>query len=253
MCSKWYFYKQVQRICYEIITSKKNTSIVDLNHFIENGNMFCSPCDEFEFYNVLNWIIHPNWSNRTLSSRFLSQNISNVQSVIYLLIEHGLSSLDNVDIHIQNKNWFEIGDFIEYKDTKDHIVAGKIVEISLTLPLSTDMICLIRDDLQNKIKDKDETWYLILPSGRPHEYAEWLPSSSIVPLTINSKSFIGETMLKRFQRGADGIIKNKIYESILSGQNAHSKRRDMIRSCLTVDCSLLISLIEYVIYSYLFK
>lgn len=222
----------------EIVPSTFNLS----RHLIENADIFYSPCDEFEIYNVLNWILYPNWAHKSIDLRFT--NVDNLESIVQLLIEHGLST-NKIDIPTNtniDQEDFKVGDFIEYVDHCENIVAGKIIDIS------------------------HQKEYLILPLGWSSYFSEWLPpSASIVPLTKHSKSFLGDTIFKRLQSWESLISEkdkdkekrsylNIINRSILSGQEANLKRRDMIKLVLlNDDGSFLISLIDHIIYPYLFK
>lgn len=165
---------------------------------IENEDIFYSPCDEFGIYNVLNWLLHPNWGGNPINSRFI--NISNMQATIHLLIEHGLSP-NVVDIHINFG--LNVGDFVEFEHSIDQYATGKIIDISL-----------------NPMR------YLILPLGGSPKFAKWLSSTSVVPLKEDSKSFIGDTILKRFKSLPNDPNMEKIYQSILNGQDANLKRRN---------------------------
>lgn len=188
----------IHNFCNDLLmmpSADKDLSITDLYHMIENENkkgkeinIFYSPCDEFEIYNILNWLLHPNWGGTNFNHSI--KNCSSLHSIIHLLIEHGLP-LTTVDTHIPLKSKLNFGDFIEYKDSSGCIMAGKIIDISLEVP----------PFLKNKVigKLENQKWYLILPLRWSPKFAEWLPSSSIAPLTRNSRSFMDETILKRFE------------------------------------------------------
>lgn len=244
---------RVHKLCSDAMSLELN---LDLDQIIENEDIFYSPCDEFGLYNVLNWLLHPNWGNDSITSRFA--DTSNAHALVHILIEHGLSpTMIDLPHRVNdiNNDMFDIGDIIKYIEY-DSYVTGKIVDITTKRPPND----IIRHDFLDYVSE--QKWYLILPLGWSPKYSEWTPLGALIKISHDKDQDDDvTTILKRFKihfkyhptNKNNDLVMNKIYESILSGQDANLKRRNLIKSYLLDHGHHDLSpLIEYIILPYLF-